>query len=81
MFNREHNERSITMMNPLVATHFKINVGGILEPKLLDCSFHRVYDVTKTKVLHVMAIVRDDTRLALLAKEVRSLRAQLQPST
>ena len=78
MFDAAHSERSITSMNPLVATHFKVNVAGSWEPRLLDCSFYRIYDDSKKKVLHVMAIVRDDTRLALLAKEVRSLRAQQQ---
>jgi Amt family ammonium transporter len=78
MFDVSHNERSITSMNPLLATHFKVNVGGAWEPRLLDCSFYRVYDGTKRKILHVMAIVRDDTRLALLAKEVRTLRAATQ---
>lgn len=78
MFDPAHNERSILSMNPLVATHFKVNVAGTWEPRLLDCGFYRIYDGTKKKVLHVMVIVRDDTRLALLAKEVRTLRAQQQ---
>lgn len=78
MFDPSHNERSILSMNPLVATHFKVNVAGTWEPRLLDCGFYRIYDGTKKKVLHVMVIVRDDTRLALLAKEVRTLRAQQQ---
>jgi Amt family ammonium transporter len=78
MFDPSHNERSILSMNPLVATHFKVKVAGTWEPRLLDCSFYRIYDGTKKKILNVMVIVRDDTRLALLAKEVRTLRAQQQ---
>lgn len=78
MFDVHHHERAISAMNPLVATHFKIDVGhDNFEARLLDFSFFRIYDASKKKILHVMAVARDNTRLASLAKEVRGLRTQI----
>jgi len=78
MFDPSHSERSIASMNPLTAAHFTVPAGNGREPRLLGCSFYRVYDGSKERVLHVMAVIRDDTRLAVLAKELRTLRAQAQ---
>jgi len=65
-------------LNPLTAAHCTVPAGNGREPRLLGCSFYRVYDGSKERVLHVMAVIRDDTRLAVLAKELRTLRAQAQ---
>jgi len=43
----------------------------------LDFSFFRIYDGTKTRVLHVMGIARDNTRLGDMARELRTLRSRL----
>ncbi len=86
MFDPSHHERSISAMNPLQATHFKVSAGyDRYESRLLDFSFYRIWDRSKTKIVHVMAVARDNTRLSLLAKEVRDLRGRLdqalQPHT
>lgn len=79
MFDASHHERAIGPMNPLVATHFRVsNPLGGTEMKLLDFSFYRIFDPTKKRVLHVMAVARDQTRLSQLAKELRELRAKVQ---
>lgn len=78
MFDRQHHERSISSMNPLTATHFKVHMGyDVWEPRLLDFSFHRVWDASKTRILHVLVVGRDITRTATLAAEVRRLRTRL----
>ena len=79
LFDIQHNERSLSAMNPLVAAHFKVSAGiDGYEPRLLDFSFYRIFDDSRKKVLHVMAVTRDNTRLAALAKELRALKEQNQ---
>ena len=78
MFDSQHHERAINAMNPLQAAHFRVPAGtGGNEARLLDFSFFRIYDGTKTRVLHVMGIARDNTRLGDMARELRTLRSRL----
>lgn len=78
MFDRQHHERSITAMNPLTATHFRVSTGyGRTEPRLLDFSFVRIWNAGKTAIPHVLAIARDNTRLADVSAELRKARAKL----
>ncbi len=80
MFDAQHHERAINAMNPLQATHFRVTAAsGLQEPRLLDFSFFRIWDGSKKRIVHVMAVVRDNTRLGDMAKELRTLRSRLVP--
>lgn len=78
MFSIVHHERAIKSMNPLSVAHFRIPHGYELwEDRFLEVQCHRIFDTQKKRVLHVLFVIRDHTREAGLARQLRNLRAEV----
>lgn len=78
MFNPEHSERAVRAMNPLLSTWFRVHRGyDAWDDKVLDVSFHRIYNDESAGVSRVMAVTRDVTQVASLSREVKTLKSRL----
>lgn len=76
MFDPAHHERAIASMNPLTAAHFRVSRGyGEWEDRVLEVQCHRIMDAGKKRILHLLVVVRDHSRLAGLSKQLRALRS------